>query len=429
MAWNDQLGLVEKWTTGPAAFAHSRAGVRWIAALVATSLIFFLGVQVYHKGAYTYPSDLGLHHILPVGSATSPQQQRPVTDGAGGTRSPAWIDTPPAFDVSRLPAHSVSTASLDRDPALPPRLAEAMAAFLARPVLGHEEAEAQNEAACPPDQLDRQVNADQLRDSREGWLAVDEAQITGMRQGALEFLEARARDVGEAGMLGPGVFYNSVEKMVPIEKGSRGVVIAAGNHRTVERAVVCVREMQRLGWKGAVEVWHFEGELTDEADREILTGLGVAIHMVSGADCVCGMLWRALHVRLLLCADRILRAGLCQEIPGPVEELRAESRGYPPQLVRRGALPGLGQFPAVGRHASVRRAAVYRSAGRPDGVLARSESRPPGQRHTPGAGHPVPQRVGARQRAGLDRQERQRRLEPGRAVSCTVHADGGRLLV
>lgn len=285
MASTDHPRLMEKWTRGPAAFIHSRAGARWIAALVATGLIFFLGVRVYHKDAYMYPSKLGLQHIFPIGSGTSPQhQQHPVTYG---TQLPAWIDTPPVFDVSHLPDHAVSTASLDRPLALPPRLAEAMAAFLARPVLGHEEAQGENEAACPPGQLDEQVNSDQLKGSRENWLAVDEEKITEMRQGALAFLEARAKDVGDNGILGPGTFYSAVGgggKLVPVEKGSRGVVIAAGNHRTVERAVVCVREMQRLGWKGAVEVWHFEGELADEKDRETLKGLGVSIHMVSGAD-------------------------------------------------------------------------------------------------------------------------------------------------
>lgn len=276
MTWKTHFNPRGRWATG-AAFFHSRAGARWIAALAATSIVFFFVVWRYHDDAYA--------GLLQAGSTT--------TDGASGggggaqadpasaTRLPAWIDTPPAFDVSRVPGGYVAPPPDPTAPVLtglPPGLAEAARRFLARPALSHEQARAQNEAGCPPDQLERQVNADQLRDGREGWLAVGASRVAEMRGDAVRFLAARAGEEGAGALVGPGLAAGSGRE---VARGSRGVVIAAGNKRTVERAAVCVREMQRLGWKGPVEVWHFEGELEDEKDRETLKALGVGIHMVS----------------------------------------------------------------------------------------------------------------------------------------------------
>lgn len=342
MAWTDHLRPA-RWmtttTTKGSGFFRSRAGARWVAALIAASFILFV-MWVYHNEIY--PDIAGT-------TAASLQQLLPIGGGGGGGggkgsgtpaqttshRLPAWIDTPAVFDISQVPGYvaaTAATAALDSPPALHPRVAEAVERFLARPVLSHEQAAAQNEAACPRAQLDKQVNEDQLRSERENWLAVDGARVVAMRRAAVAFLEARSKEDGEGALMGPGL---GPEGKV-VEKGSRGVVIAAGNHRTVERAVICVKEMQRLGWKGPVEVWHFEGELGDEKDRETLRGLGVAIHMVS--------LWCECEWPRVLCSKRAERGlmgntGLYKETARPVEEFRAQGRGHPPQLVRRGAVP------------------------------------------------------------------------------------------
>ncbi|KUI72471.1 Alpha-1,2-mannosyltransferase MNN2 [Cytospora mali] len=153
-----------------------------------------------------------------------------------------------------------------------------MARFLSRPVLTHAQAKPQNEAACPRAQLNSQVNADQLQGEQANWLSVGAERIVAMRAGALEYLEGRSVLEGEDALIGPG----KGARGQAVVRGSRGVVLAAGNHRTVEKAVMCVREMKRLGWRGGgIEVFHFEGELADEKQRRELEGLGVTIRMVS----------------------------------------------------------------------------------------------------------------------------------------------------
>lgn len=158
-----------------------------------------------------------------------------------------------------------------------------MARFLSRPVLTHAQARPQNEAACPRAQLDAQVNADQLQGERAGWLGVDAARIVAMRTAALEYLEGRSAAEGMDALVGPGRKpAGGGGEEVAVEVGSRGVVLAAGNHGTVDKAVMCVKEMLRLGWAGGgIEVFHFEGEMTDEKQRRELEELGVAIRTVS----------------------------------------------------------------------------------------------------------------------------------------------------
>lgn len=274
--------------------------MRWIAAALA-SVVFFGYVVWLQRGSAYSPDSVFLPNLFSSGD-------KPTAAGeASLLHLPAWIDTPPAFGT----AGSAATAELGRPLALHPRVAPALAAFLARPVLSHEQAVALNEARCPRAQLDEQVNADQLRGEHDHWVSLTAENVTGMRRAAVEFLERRAKDEGEGALLGPGFG----PKAQVVEKGSRGVVIAAGNKRTVERAVVCIRELQRLGWKGGVEVWHFEGELEGETERATLETLGVGIHMVRCSA------WLPPDARILSCPALTLCIGLHEESPRPVEEL------------------------------------------------------------------------------------------------------------
>lgn len=266
----------------------SKAGARWLfSAAFATILLLLLFGYHYHDGlpstaaaAAALPAWLTSGTGIGTGSAsfTSPEQL---------SRRPAWIETPPAFDVRSDDGVAV-TASLDAPVSLHPRLAERVEAFLARPVLHHEQARAQNEAACPVAQLDRQVNADQLNGDRSNWHEIDADRIVGMRQAAVAWLEEKSAAEGEDALIGPGFTWvgdEVTQVQQPVRKGSRGVVFAAGNHRTVEKAMICIREMQRLGWKkddGALglEVFHFEGEMEDATQRAELEALGATIRMV-----------------------------------------------------------------------------------------------------------------------------------------------------
>ncbi|KAJ4393932.1 hypothetical protein N0V93_003149 [Gnomoniopsis smithogilvyi] len=255
------------WTFHPRwAVVHSRAGARWIAAALASFVL--LGYVVWsHRGSDYSPGSGFIQNLLPLGNKPT------AANGAASAPLPAWIDTPATFDT----AGDAKTAELDRSLALHPRLLPAIQAFLARPVLSHDQALPLNEAHCPRAQLDEQVNKDQLSGEHDHWTSLTAENVIEMRRAAVEFLERRAGEEGEGALLGPGFGPEGVV----VEKGSRGVVIAAGNKRTVERAAVCIEELQRLGWKGGVEVWHFEGELEGEKERELLERLGVGIHMVS----------------------------------------------------------------------------------------------------------------------------------------------------
>lgn len=257
------------WTTHPRwTVVHSRAGIRWIVAALASFVL--LGYVLWSHRTNTYPTGSGfIQNFLPFGNKPGTANLGPLTP------LPAWVDTPSAFEVADGAA--AATAELDRPLALHPRLAPAVEAFLARPVLSHEQAVGLNEVQCPRAQLDEQVNKDQLREEQEKWTSLTVEDVAGMRRAAVDFLERRASEEGEGALLGPG--FGPDGKVV--EKGSRGVVIAAGNKRTVERAVLCIKELQRLGWTGGVEVWHFEGEMEGEAERTSLEELGVEIHMVN----------------------------------------------------------------------------------------------------------------------------------------------------
>lgn len=261
MAW--LFGDVQLDTPTPVRRLASKAAARWLFTLLSATLCFL---------GYTY-----YYHAIP--STTT--DTAAISSGGSLRHRPAWIDTPPTFDSSHGPGAGIGaiTASLDRPIALHPLLAKAVTSFLARPALDHEQARVQNEAACPRAQLDSQVNADQLRDERPKWLAVDAARIVAMRRAAVDWLEERSAREGEGALIGPGF---GREDGTAVQKGSRGVVFAAGNHRTVEKVLVCIEEMRRLGWPGGagIEVWHFEGELEDEKLRGQLEELGARIRMV-----------------------------------------------------------------------------------------------------------------------------------------------------
>lgn len=271
MAW--LLGDLQLETPRRLRGLASRAGARWLLTAGVGALLCLL-LYVYRYDALQ-PAALSAWL-----SSASPASSSP------SSRRPAWIATPPSFQVAS--ADDAVTASLDRPLALHPLLAQAADAFLARPVLDHSQARAQNKAACPLAQLDRQVNADQLRGDRETWLGTHADRIVAMRQAAIKWLEDRSAREGPDALIGPG--FTATEgaegaKVQPVKKGSRGVVFAAGNHRTVEKAIVCIREMQKLGWKkGAgmgLEVFHFEGEMDNAALRAELEALGATIRTVS----------------------------------------------------------------------------------------------------------------------------------------------------
>lgn len=282
---------------GPAFFA-SKAGARWLITLIVAISLCSV-IYVYHSDANTALLKLLLPNAkpdqpgkpIPEFSSSTPGVLPPTPPhGTHHHTRPAWIDTPAVYDTSQLTRgdYTPTSALPDRPLALHPLLSSAVARFLARPVLTHSQARPQNEAACPRSQLDRQVNADQLRDEQAGWLAVDATRVVEMRAGALEYLEGRSGAEGEDALVGPGK--TSVtggpdvgQQDVAVEKGSRGVVLAAGNHRTVQKAVMCIKELQRLGWTGGgIEVFHFEGEMTDGNQRRELEELGVTIRMVRG---------------------------------------------------------------------------------------------------------------------------------------------------
>lgn len=276
---------------GPA-FLKSRAGTRWLLTLIVASTICFV-TYVYHSdGNYTI-----LQHLLPTTNTntdTQPEQDQtsthrpedpsspPSAAVPAPYTSPPWISTPAVFDTTEVPGYAAPppTSSPGRPLALHPLLASAMTRFLARPVLTHSQAAPQNEAACPRPQLDAQVNADQLAGERASWVSVDAARVVAMRLGALGYLEGHSEAEGEGALVGPGKGRDGE----PVVRGSRGVVLAAGNHGTVDKAIVCIREMRKLGWRdgvdGGIEVFHFEGEMTDDGRRRQLEELGVTVRMV-----------------------------------------------------------------------------------------------------------------------------------------------------
>ncbi|KAK2596890.1 hypothetical protein N8I77_012776 [Diaporthe amygdali] len=254
----------------------------WLLASMTASILCFV-VYAYHSGTYLDwrgSARGGLQHPSPgaqpeSGPVSPPSPSQPNQAGA---RYPAWVETPKVFDVALISDYVPPPFSLPVPLVLHPQLGQAVDRFLSRPVLTHEQASLQNQEACPLEQAGAQVNKDQLENDRSKWLAVDPETIDQMRRGALESLEQHTANEGEAALIGPGVGLDGK----PVRQGSRGIVFAAGNHRTVDRAIGCIKEIQRLGWqRGAIEVFHFEGELTDEDQRKQLEELGATPHTVS----------------------------------------------------------------------------------------------------------------------------------------------------
>lgn len=247
-------------------FYKSKAGLRWLLVLFVIGGVLLL----YHNQLDWRAKAASLQNsLLSITTQT----------GKSPERRPPWIDTPEVFDIAWLgPTYLDVSAEPDRPLMLHPLLADAMDAFLARPILTHAQARLLNEAACPPHQLDAQVNSDQLGSDHDTWVAVGTDEIVEMREGALEYLERHSEAEGENALIGPGLGLDGE----PIVQGSRGIVFAAGNHATVDRTIVCIKQMQKLGWQqGNIEVFHFEGEMTDEKQRKQLEDLGARPRMVS----------------------------------------------------------------------------------------------------------------------------------------------------
>lgn len=262
-----------------ARFGHVKLERRlaWLLASMIASTLCFL-VYEYHDWRGTSQD---VQPPWPVAQPESTAPKSPPSQSqpnqAGAAHLPAWVETPKVFDVAAISDYVPPPFSLGSPIALHPQLAQALDRFLSRPVLTHKQASQQNQAACPLEQANAQVNADQLKNDHEKWLAVDTDTIDAMRRGALEYLEQHTAAEGEAALIGPGFTLDRK----PIRQGSRGIVFAAGNHRTVDRAIACIKEIQKLGWqRGAIEVFHFEGELTDESQRQQLKDLGATPYMV-----------------------------------------------------------------------------------------------------------------------------------------------------
>ncbi|KAL2287937.1 hypothetical protein FJTKL_04708 [Diaporthe vaccinii] len=258
----------------------------WVLASMTASILCFI-IYAYHGGTYLDWRS-SAQHLQPPAQPESTTPEAPKSpesppgqsqpNQAGAAHLPAWVETPKVFDVAQIQNYLPPPFSLGTPIALHPQLAQAVDRFLSRPVLTHKQASRQNQAACPLEQANAQVNADQLKNDREKWLAVDPETIDRMRRGALDYLEKHTASEGEPALIGPGFGLDGK----PVRQGSRGIVFAAGNHRTVDRAIGCIKEIQKLGWqRGAIEVFHFEGELTDEGQRQQLRDLGATPHMVS----------------------------------------------------------------------------------------------------------------------------------------------------
>lgn len=248
----------------------------WLLASMTAGLVCLM-VYAYHgdwRGSARPESSTPNEEAKAPDSHSQSQPNR-----AGAARLPAWIETPKVFDVAAIPDYVPPPFSLGTPMALPPQVAQALDRFVSRPVLTHKQAIRQNQAACPLEQANAQVNPDQLKSDRQKWLAVDPETINRMRRGALDYLEQHTASEGGAALVGPGLGLDGK----PLRQGSRGIVFAAGNHRTVDRAIACIKEIQRLGWqRGAIEVFHFEGELTDDGQRQQLRDLGATPRAVCG---------------------------------------------------------------------------------------------------------------------------------------------------
>lgn len=194
--------------------------------------------------------------------------------GGAGRGGPVGIS---AADEAPLPAEYAAWFPSGQLPAAlegEPRLARALKAFLRRPALTHDEAN--NGERCPAHLAKLLTNPEQLRNDGPFWRALAPDEIRAKRAELVLYLAGRAAE-GLPLVYSDGAEGNSTGT-------GRGIVLTAGNKDTTQRAITLLRMLQAYGNTLPVEVFHYEGELTDGAQRGALEGLGAKIVQVRFAE-------------------------------------------------------------------------------------------------------------------------------------------------
>lgn len=151
-----------------------------------------------------------------------------------------------------------------------PRLASAVRSFLRRPALSNDDAH--NFDHCPAHLAKLLVNPEQLKNDGPMWRALQPQDIRQRRAELVLYLADRAKDGYE---------------LVHLEENGgegRGIVMTSGNKDTTERALTVLRMLQHYGNTLPIEVFHYEGELTDADQRAALESLGARIVQVKNAE-------------------------------------------------------------------------------------------------------------------------------------------------
>ncbi|OWO97774.1 hypothetical protein B2J93_8885 [Marssonina coronariae] len=125
--------------------------------------------------------------------------------------------------------------------------------FLQRPVLSYEESVKLNSASCPTDGVNFDV--DSVTQYEEKWRNISSSHVSRWRSEIATYMEEKrlksGLSEGENGKIG------------------RGIVMAAGDRHAAIRARTNIRLLRSYNCTLAVEIFHFEGELSD-ADQALL---------------------------------------------------------------------------------------------------------------------------------------------------------------
>lgn len=214
--------------------------------------------------------------LLLLGHPTTRQHVVPSSwVGGSGRGGPVGIG---AMDEAPLPKEYKEwfpSGQLPRELESEPRLARALKAFLRRPALSHDDAG--NDAHCPAHLAKLLVNPEQLKNDGPFWRALLPKDIRRKRAELVKYLAARQAE-------GYGILHSDGENGGNGTGTGRGIVLTAGNKDTTQRAITLLRMLKHYGNTLPVEVFHYEGELTDGPQRATLEELGAKVVQVRNAE-------------------------------------------------------------------------------------------------------------------------------------------------
>lgn len=151
--------------------------------------------------------------------------------------------------------------------------------FLSRPILPYDEAVSLNSQTCPVEGTNFDRNA--VHGNLKTWADIPESQIYAWREGIVTNL--RRKQIEAAGKLASSSS-SSGNEVGKERRGTRGIVMAAGDRPSLIRARTSLRLLKSYNCTLPVEIFHFDSELSAPALQSLLSDLSELKNSDSGSS-------------------------------------------------------------------------------------------------------------------------------------------------